>query len=111
MTAIDNLLGMLQRGQDSALLRFSLGHEYFKSGQWEAAVGHLAAALERDPQYSAAWKLYGRGLLQAGRGAEAMVALERGIAVAEGRGDIQAAKEMRVFLKRARAAAHAPTPR
>jgi predicted Zn-dependent protease len=101
---------MLQRGQDSALLRFGLGQQYFKSGHWEAAVEQLAAALRQDPSYSAAWKLYGRALLQAGRGAEAVAALEQGITVAEGRGDIQAAREMRVFLKRARAAVEGPLP-
>lgn len=102
MTTIDNLLGMLQRGQDTPLLRFGLGHQYFKSGHWEAALEHLAVALQQDPTYSAAWKLYGRALLQAGRKAEAATALEQGIVVAEGHGDIQAIKEMRVFLKRAR---------
>ena len=41
----------------------------------------------------------------AGRNAEALTIYERGIAVAERRGDQQAAKEMRVFSKRlARAA-------
>ena len=102
---IENLLAMLERGQDSALLRYSLGNEYFKAGQWEAAVPHLLRAVELDPHYSAAWKIYGKALSAAGRPAEAVPVLEQGVLVAEQRGDVQAAKEMRVFLKRARAAA------
>ena len=102
---IDNLLGMLAKGADSALLRFSLGNEYFKTEQWDQAVEHLGRSVSLDPGYSAAWKLYGRALSNAGRSVEAVRALEQGIEVAEAKGDVQAAKEMRVFLKRARAAA------
>jgi predicted Zn-dependent protease len=96
----ENLEALLAKGQDSALLRFSLGDLCLKSGDADAAVTHLGRALEHDPQYSAAWKLYGRALAQAGRGGEVKAAYEQGIAVAEARGDIQAAKEMRVFRKR-----------
>jgi predicted Zn-dependent protease len=104
MTIIDNLEAMRGRGQDSALLRYSLGNEYLKQDETEQAVTHLAEAVRQDPDYSAAWKLYGRALTQAGRAGEAVEALNQGIEVAERKGDAQAAKEMRVFLKRARAA-------
>lgn len=104
MTIIDNLEAMLARGQDSALLRYSIGNELLKLDQFEKALAHLASAVRQDPNYSAAWKLYGKGLAQAGRNTEAVEALTQGIEVAEGKGDAQAAKEMRVFLKRARAA-------
>ncbi|MFP4061519.1 MAG: tetratricopeptide repeat protein [Halochromatium sp.] len=104
MTIIDNLEAMRGRGQDSALLRYSLGNEYLKLDETEQAIAHLAEAVRQDPDYSAAWKLYGRALAQAGRAAEAVEALNQGIEVAERKGDAQAAKEMRVFLKRARAA-------
>ncbi|MFP4495974.1 MAG: tetratricopeptide repeat protein [Halochromatium sp.] len=104
MTIIDNLEAMRARGQDSALLRYSLGNEYLKLDETEQAIAHLAEAVRQDPDYSAAWKLYGRALAQAGRAAEAVEALNQGIEVAERKGDAQAAKEMRVFLKRARAA-------
>ncbi|WP_462320161.1 tetratricopeptide repeat protein [Halochromatium sp.] len=104
MSIIDNLEAMRARGQDSALLRYSLGNEYLKQGQTDQAIDHLADAVRQDPGYSAAWKLYGKALTQAGRSVEAVEALSRGIEVAEGKGDAQAAKEMRVFLKRAEAA-------
>jgi len=58
--------------------------------------------VERDPDYSAAWKLLGRALTEAGRGEEALEAYERGVVVATTRGDQQAAKEMTVFARRLR---------
>lgn len=91
---------MLERGKDSALLRFSIGTEYLKGDDPVAAADHLAQALELDPNYSAAWKLYAQALGEAGRVDEAMKAYADGINVAEARGDRQAAKEMGVFLRR-----------
>ncbi len=104
MDMMENLEAMLARGQDNALLRYSLGSEYLKAGDAAAAVRHLAQAVEQDPHYSAAWKLYGKALAAAGRDAEAVAVFDRGIAVAEAKGDIQAAKEMKVFRKRAQKA-------
>ena len=101
MGLTENLEAMLARGQDNALLRFSLGGAYLKAGDYDRAVAHLAQAVAHDPQYSAAWKLYGKALTEAGRFADAMAAFDSGIGVAEAKGDIQAAKEMRVFRKRA----------
>lgn len=91
---------MLARGQDNALLRFTLGNAMYQSGRWAEAETHLAKALEFDPAYSAAWTLYGRALEAAGKTAAAVDAFQRGIAAAESRGDMQALKAMRVFLKR-----------
>lgn len=91
---------LLADGRDDALLRFSLGNACLKDGDSGSATAHFARAVEHDPGYSAAWKLLGRSLAQGGRVAEAAAAWERGIEAAEARGDIQAAKEMRVFLRR-----------
>jgi Tfp pilus assembly protein PilF len=107
MSVLDNLQQMLERGQDNVLLRFSLGNEYFKAGELAAAEEHLRAALQQDPQYSAAWKILGKVLVEAQRPLEAVEVFERGIGVAEQRGDIQAAKEMGVFLRRTRKALEA----
>ena len=97
---VANLEKLLAAGKDNALLRFSLGAEYLKTGDAPAACVHLARALEHDPQYSAAWKLYGKALADSDRGAEALEAYRRGIEVADKKGDKQAAKEMRVFARR-----------
>lgn len=100
MAIVDNLEAMLARGQDSALLRYSLGGEYLKLNQPDKAAEHLRQAVAKDPKYSAAWKLLGKALADAGHEDEAIKAYEGGIKVAEEKGDKQAAKEMTVFLKR-----------
>lgn len=91
---------MLAAGRDGALLRFSLGNEYLKAGDAARAAEHLARAVALDPDYTAAWKLYGRALVAAGRNEDAAGAYRQGIAVASAKGDRQAEKEMQVFLRR-----------
>ena len=97
---IPNLLKLVGTPRDGALLRFSLGSEYLKSADFEPAVAHLEAAVEKDPGYSAAWKLLGRALSESGRTGEALSTYRKGIEVAQGKGDLQAAKEMAVFARR-----------
>jgi len=99
---IENLESLLAKGQDNALLRFGLANEYLKIGRLEVAIGHLRKALAHDPKYSAAWKRLGKALAETGRTADAIEAYETGIRVAEEKGDVQAAKEMKVFLSRLR---------
>jgi Tfp pilus assembly protein PilF len=91
---------MLAAGKDGALLRYSLGNEYLKTGDAAQAAAHLARAVALDPKYTAAWKLYGKALAAAGRTVDALAAYRAGIAVAHERGDKQAQKEMQVFARR-----------
>lgn len=100
MSMIENLETMLAKGQDSAMLRLSLGNAYLDADEPARAVEHLAEAVRQKPDYSAAWKVYGKALAAAGRADEAESTYKRGIDVAEANGDKQAAKEMAVFLKR-----------
>ena len=100
MAVVDNLEALLAKGTDNALLRFGLANEYLKLGQLGQAIGHLRKALAHDPKYSAAWKRLGKALADTGRTEEAAAAYKSGIKAAEEKGDIQAAKEMRVFLSR-----------
>lgn len=102
MTMQDKLQAMIDAGQDTPLARFTLGEICHKNGNHAAAIVHLAEAVSQDPQYSAAWKLYGRTLLDAGEPERATAVLTHGIEVARQHGDNQAAREMQVFLKRAR---------
>ena len=97
---IESLEKMIGGPRDGALLRFSLGNEYLKADAPDQAAKSFRAAVELDPNYSAAWKVLGKALAEAGDKAAAIEAYERGIAVAEAKGDIQAAKEMKVFAKR-----------
>jgi Flp pilus assembly protein TadD len=91
---------LLEKGPDTAMLRFGLGKAWLDEGDPARAADHLRKAVELQADYSAAWKLLGKALADAGRADEARAAYARGIEVAEGRGDIQAAKEMRVFARR-----------
>jgi len=86
--------------RDGALLRYSLGSALLEAGDAAEAVMQLREALTFDPDYSAAWKMLGKAQLAAGDRVAAAEAWREGIGVAEKRGDVQAAKEMRVFLKR-----------
>ncbi len=104
MPTIDNFEAMLAAGRDDALLRYSLGNEYLKQGDAAKAAEHLRRAVDHDPKYSAAWKQLGRALSESSRPDEALAAYHEGIAVAEARGDVQAAKEMGVFARRIEAA-------
>ena len=100
MDALANFEKMLAAGKDGALLRFSLGNEHLKAGHAGEAVAHLRRAVEFDDGYTAAWKLLGRALADAGHPQEALQAYREGIAVAERKGDKQAGKEMTVFANR-----------
>lgn len=97
---IEQFEKLLSSGQDNALLRFGLGNAYLKANDPQRAAEHLRAAVQHDANYSAAWKMLGKALTEAGKPEEAMNSYEQGIKTAEAKGDIQAAKEMRVFLKR-----------
>ena len=97
---IESLEAMLARGTDNALLRYTLGLACLEAGRDEEGLGHLERAVAHDPGYSAAWKAYGRALAETSRAEEAIEAYRRGVEAAESKGDIQAAKEMRVFRRR-----------
>jgi Tfp pilus assembly protein PilF len=99
---IPQLEKLLGTARDGALLRYSLGLEYAKTGDTDKAVQYLRDAVERDPLYSAAWKVLGKTLAESGKTDEALIAYEKGIAAAQQKGDRQAEKEMTVFAKRLR---------
>ena len=101
MPGVETFESLLEKGPDSALLRYSLANAYVAESRPADAIEHLIKALEFDDQYSAAWKLLGRCYFDTKDYADAVRTYEQGIAVADARGDKQAAKEMSVFLKRA----------
>ena len=94
---ISQLEKLLGTPRDGALLRYSLGLEYAKTGNHARAAEYLRDAVTRDPLYSAAWKALGKAL---GESSEALDAYRRGIEAAKQKGDRQAEKEMTVFARR-----------
>jgi len=110
MSRLESLEALLARGPDNALLRFSLGGEHLKLGRFAEARAHLERAVALDPGYSAAWKLLGKAAAGGGDGAAAIAAYRAGIEAAERKGDKQAVKEMRVFLRRLERAATGDSP-
>jgi Tfp pilus assembly protein PilF len=96
-----NLKSMLGTERENQLLHYSIANEYLKSEDFDLAEEHFRKALSLDPHYSAAWKLLGKTLNAAEKYEQAVEVFTQGIAVAENKGDIQAAKEMKVFLTRA----------
>ena len=101
-TAIIGLEKLLGGPRDGALLRYSLGNEWLKAGHPDQAADCFREAVKRDEKYSAAWKLLGKALADSGQTDEALAAYEQGIRVANEKGDMQAAKEMAVFVRRLR---------
>lgn len=97
---VDRLRALCDTPRDGALLRFSLGNALLAAGRAGEAVFELKRATGFDPDYSAAWKLLGRALVEAGDRLQARSAWNEGIAAATRAGDVQARREMEVFLRR-----------
>ena len=99
-TLIANLEALLAAGRDGPAVRFGLGKACLERSDPAASRMHLERAVELDPSYSAAWKLLGKAREASGDARGAADAYQSGIDAATARGDRQAAKEMRVFLRR-----------
>jgi Tfp pilus assembly protein PilF len=97
---IERLSKLLDGPRDGGLLRYSLGLEWLKAGEPARAAEFLREAVARQADYSAAWKQLGHALQQSGDAAGAIAAWQEGMRVAEARGDVQAGKEMGVFVRR-----------
>ena len=100
MSNINTFKALLEKGNENALLRYSLGNEYLKESNFKEAIIHLKKATELNENYSAAWKLYAKALAENNQTEDAINTYEKGILIAESNGDKQAVKEMQVFLKR-----------
>jgi len=97
---IERLRAQVGGPRDGALLRFSIGNALLGDGLYADSATAFREALVFDATYSAAWKLLGKALLATDDEAGAGEAWRSGIEAATQRGDLQAAKEMTVFLNR-----------
>lgn len=101
MERLKNFLTLLEKTPENPLLQYAVANEYMLQQQAEQAIEHYAQCVRLDPKYSAAWKAYAKALTSLQRWQEAADTYQQGIIVAQQNGDIQAVKEMQVFLKRA----------
>ncbi len=81
-------------------LPFLLGKALLDAGRYEESAARLAEASRRLPDLAAVWRWWGQALRDRGEPGEARRVWTEGIALAEKTGDLQAGKEMKVFLKR-----------
>lgn len=95
-------LKMIQADPDDPLMRFGAGKALLDAGRTGEAVEHLQACVRLNPEYSAAYRLLGQALEREGQPQEAADVFRHGLEVAEAKGDLQTAKEIRVFLNRIR---------
>lgn len=97
---VDALKKLIGTSRDNALLRMTIATALTNDGNPAEAAEHLAEATRMDPSYTAAWKALGkaRQALEDTDGARA--AWQSGIEAARDNGDMQAEKEMTVFLRR-----------
>lgn len=100
MDKIETFEAMLAGGQDSEMLRYTLGNAYFKDKRFDMAVEHLREAVRLKPDYSVAWRMLGRALSAADHPESALEAFDEGLRIAESNGDMQALKEIAVFRRR-----------
>ncbi len=100
---IQELRELLEDEPDDGLLNLTLAQEYLASGDAASALPYLEKVVAVEPRYTVAYRYLGSALAALGRVDDAAQAWTRGIAVADETGDIQAGKEMQVFLTRLRA--------
>lgn len=93
-------LKMIESDPADPLMRFGAGKALLDAGRVAEAVEHLRECVHLNPGYSAAYKFLGQALERDGHPQEAAGVFRRGMEVAESNGDLQTAKEMRVFLNR-----------
>lgn len=97
---IEGLEEIVADDPDDVTARFMLATELAKAGEHERALPHFRGVMERDADYTAAWRGLGRSLVALERVAEAREVFTAGLVVAERTGDYQSGKEMEVFLRR-----------
>lgn len=100
LSKIEQLENLVKENPDNALINYTLGIEYIHIGENRKAITVLKEAIKLEPDYSAAYRELGKAMTKANLDKKAIDVFNKGIAVAEEKGDIQTANEMHVFLKR-----------
>ena len=85
--------------QDVILL-MSLTQAYMDIQDYKNAILTSRKILQINPHYSVAYRILGGALVETKEFTDAIKTYKKGILVAEKNGDLQVAKEMKVFLRR-----------
>ena len=101
------LRAFLKREPNDETAWYGLGRALLDLKRAGEAADAFRRALAAKPDYTAAQRDLGQSLLAAGESAAAAEAFRAGIALAQKTGDLQAGREMELFLRRAERAAQA----
>lgn len=91
---LDQLLKLHAADPEDADLPYMIALEYAKAGDTDRAVAWLDQTLELDPHYHYAYFQKAKVLDDEGDGADALVVLDEGIAMATRAGDAKALAEL-----------------
>ncbi len=94
-----NFEKMAAADPDNELAHFSLGKAHFEMGTFADAETSLRRTLELNPDHSLSYRFLGEALLKQGRREEAVEILERGVEVANRRGELMPLNAMRDILQ------------
>lgn len=91
---LEMLEKLTSSGQADAFAWYGLAMEYRKLGRVEEALGTFQTLRNKDPEYVAMYLMAGQLLLEHKRTQDAREWLERGIAIAQKRGDFKTVGEL-----------------
>jgi predicted Zn-dependent protease len=97
---LERFEAQLAEGNDSALLRLSIAQQLSTIGRYDDAISHLQRALLLNPAYTAVWSALGSVFEKRGDRERALQTYKSGIETAKKNGDMQAERQMSVFLNR-----------
>ena len=100
MKTLEKLKAQFEKGEDTALLRFSLGSAYLKKREINNAIEHLSKAVEMDNGQATSWKLLGQAYASNEQYEEARNAFEKSLELAEAKNNHFILKELNIFLAR-----------
>ena len=94
MERLDELMAMLEKEPGDSFLRYGVGMEYAKRGEFAKAVEAYGEVIRRDPKYVAAYFMCGRAQEGLGDVAAARKTYTEGMEMARKIGDTHAAQEI-----------------
>lgn len=97
---IDRIKELLVHYPDDVLLLLTLGRRYMEQGDYSQAEKTFLKSIDLDPSYSVTYRYLGEAHAKRGDPSRAAKVYSQGIQIARDQGDLQAAKEMEVFLNR-----------